>query len=704
MGPDLPVDSKSDARRTGLMIAYLVGVVVIGAAAIGLDMVTMSAQRRLPEVFRTYGWIGFLTALPPIVLGAMLVRTRPRHAVGWALSAFGLVWLIDAFAGEWAAYGALIAPGAPGVGLADWFYSRFGGWLVPLLSLVGVVFPDGRLPSDRRWRWGIVAGLAVTSILPATLMVAPLAVLVELGGERAPQYEAIGIDLITLPLPREVWQTVIPIGHVTLPGSLLVPLAVTVYRYRRSGSEQRAQIRWLMWAVLTSVLILGGALASGPLSDFVFTVINALVCAAITVAVTRHRLYDIDRLLPTTLVYAAMAGAFLLADMIVIAVAGRLLGRQGATLIAMALVAVLYTISREWLWRLARRLLLGIRPDSQRAVTVLARQLELAATPQEQLRNLAHTVARELRSPYVLVEVEHGTGERVTVAHGGPTEHLADLPVAYRGRRIGRLVLGTRRRGKLSEADQTLLGDLVRQAAAAAQATTEAESLQCTRIQLVTAREEERRRLRRDLHDGLGPTIAAAAMQIKAARSTAATQPAQADQLLATSIETLGTLMEDVRRLVYDMRPPALDELGLVAALSPQLDTLRRAGVPVTVDTPNPLPRLPAACEVAAYRILVEALTNVSRHAAARQCHLTIRPATDPRHAASGEYALEVVVRDDGRGIPASTTAGVGLISMRERAAELGGSCEIRQSPGGGTEVRSLLPYPAQPAQEPAHA
>ncbi|MFC6023822.1 histidine kinase [Plantactinospora solaniradicis] len=679
-------------------------MIIVGSTAVGLDTVTASAERDLPAIYHSYGTVAFLTSLPPVVLGALLIRARPRHAVGWALTAFGVTWLVNVIAGEWSSYGALVAPDAPGVGLADWYYSRFGAWLLPLLALVGVVFPDGRLPTDPRWRWGTVAGLAITSIAPAALMFAPFAAVVELAGERSPKHEAIAIDLLTLPLPYEVWQAVVSVGRVTLFGSLIVPAAVMAHRYRRAGPEQRAQIRWLMWAAIVSVLIVGLTLRlTGIWGELPLTLIVALNCAAIAIAVTRHRLYDIDRLLPTTLVYATLIGTFLLADLIVIAVAGSLLDGQDAALLAMALVAILYTACRDWLWRWARRLLLGIRPDAQRAIAILARQLELAATPEEQLRNLAHTVARELRLSYVLVVVERGTGERISVAHGQPTAHQVDLPVAYRGRRIGRLILGTRRGGRLSAGDQALLGDLVRQAAAAAQATDEAASLRRTRVQLVTAREEERRRLRRDLHDGLGPTIAAAAMHVKAARSVAG-QSVEADRLLGASVDALSTLMEDVRRLVYNMRPPALDELGLVGALTPQLDTLCYADVLVTVDVPDSAPRLPAACEVAAYRILVEALTNVSRHAAARRCHISIHAGPDPADPTAKVHTLEVVVRDDGRGIPDSPTTGVGLLSMRERAAELGGFCDVAKAPGGGTQVRSLLPYDAQPAEDPVHA
>lgn len=209
------------------------------------------------------------------------------------------------------------------------------------------------------------------------------------------------------------------------------------------------------------------------------------------------------------------------------------------------------------------------------------------------------------------------------------------------------------------------------------------EDLQHSRGRLITAREEERRRLRRDLHDGLGPMLGSLSLKLDVACDLLAADPAAARALLRDLKAQTQTAIADIRQLVYALRPPALDDLGLVAALRVEADRYESGSLRITVAAPDRLPPLPAAVEVAAYRIAQEALTNVVRHAGARAC--TIRLAVD-----TGALQLEVV--DDGRGFPANVRTGVGLTSMRERALELGGACVVAQRAEGGTYVRASLP------------
>jgi signal transduction histidine kinase len=208
-------------------------------------------------------------------------------------------------------------------------------------------------------------------------------------------------------------------------------------------------------------------------------------------------------------------------------------------------------------------------------------------------------------------------------------------------------------------------------------------ALQRSREELVTLREEERRRIRRDLHDGLGPALAGIALGLDAVGRIAEQDPPEAGALAEQLKREVHASLSDVRRLVEDLRPPALDQLGLVGALRQQADRLseREADLHVEVSAEG-LPPLPAAVEVAAYRIATEALNNVSRHAAARQCQ--VRFTMD-------DEALTVEVEDDGVGLREPRRAGVGLTAMRERATELGGSCSVTAS-GRGTRVRASLP------------
>ena len=209
--------------------------------------------------------------------------------------------------------------------------------------------------------------------------------------------------------------------------------------------------------------------------------------------------------------------------------------------------------------------------------------------------------------------------------------------------------------------------------------------LQRSRENLVNTREEERRRLRRDLHDGVGPQLAALMLQLETA-SDLVSENHEASALMAKLSKRASQIVSDVRRSVHAIRPPALDELGLVEALREEASKYSPAGLRVSVEYSEELSDLPAAVEVACYRIVQEALANVVRHARASKCSIGIRLDEEAE-------ALIVEVQDDGRGIKDEDRAGVGMISMRERTEELGGRCTVKAMAGGGTLIRALLPF-----------
>jgi signal transduction histidine kinase len=201
-------------------------------------------------------------------------------------------------------------------------------------------------------------------------------------------------------------------------------------------------------------------------------------------------------------------------------------------------------------------------------------------------------------------------------------------------------------------------------------------------MRLISLREEERRRLRRDLHDGVGSALTGIAFKLGAAQGLVRHDSSAGAALLGELKGETQALIADLRRLVYDLRPPALDELGLVSALREHVARLPAQGLRIEVDAPEALPELPAAVEIAAYRITLEALANVIRHAQARSCLIRLTPSTE---------ALTLEVLDDGIGLPANFRPGVGLVAMRERAAELGGSCSITTRPSGGVKTMVRL-------------
>jgi signal transduction histidine kinase len=470
---------------------------------------------------------------------------------------------------------------------------------------------------------------------------------------------------------------------------LLFAMVTVVVRFRRSTGLDRDRMRWLLWSVLAMAALMAVSVVAdlGAMRDTSIFLIMALPAVAMTIAIVDPELVSVDDLLVRTITYGALSLAVVAVDLAGLAVLATALGdrldQRQVVLTALLLSALVYGPLRVRFARWVQRLLLGARADRYDVVAGLASVLETTDDGAEQLGVVARAVADAFGVRFVGVEVERGGGERLIASYGERPDETRRLPIAYRGEPVGHLVLPARGlRSRLSVRDERLLGDLVRQAATAARTSRLAEELQASRGRLVVAREEERRRIRRDLHDGLGPALGGAVFQLESARLLVDRDPDRARTQITSVRGQLQEIVADVRRLVHDLRPPALDDRGLVGALSQHAERISAAGPATTVEAAD-LGTLPAAVEVAAYRIVGEALTNVVRHADAERCTVRLRVTDD---------ALVVEVRDDGRGITEHVEAGVGLLSLRERAAELGGQTEVSCPPEGGTLVRAVLP------------
>lgn len=527
-------------------------------------------------------------------------------------------------------------------------------------------------------------------------------------------------------VPMAVWSAALLVGWF-LPGSslpepsdlagLLILIALPagaitqVYRYRRvSDHAQRQQTKWVVFGITAavvgqSVFWVLGEIAPTALSPGSVTLVYDLIDLtgvtlsylfiplAIGVAILRYRLWDIDVIINRALVYSALTACVVVAYVLVVGSLGVMFRTEDSfliSLLATGLVAVVFAPVRERLQRGVNRLMYGERDDPYAVISRLGERQETAVAPNEMLRVIVETVKEALRVPYAAISLREGDDAgRISAEAGEPVERALRLPLTYQREPVGELLLGPRVGSKeFSAADRRLLEDLARQAGVAAHSVLLTRDLQRSREKLVTAREEERRRLRRDLHDGLGAQLAGLNVQTGVLRRLIPQDPAAADELAAELKTELRSAIADIRRLVYDLRPPALDDLGLVAALT-QLATRYGADdgeLQVTVAAPDSLPHLPAAVEVAVYRIAQEALTNVIRHARARTCVVRI----------SVDDGMRLEIADNGVGVPEESAAGVGLLSMRERAAELGGTCAFRPRPEGGTQVLVRLPLPGE--------
>jgi signal transduction histidine kinase len=550
-----------------------------------------------------------------------------------------------------------------------------------LLILFVYLFPDGHfVPPWARW----LAALWIGLMVPVTFFAEPLNAV--LGNSWVNGLFATG-----------------------LVGSTLF---VQVYRYRSvSGPSQRQQTKWVVFGIvaalggscvllLLSHIVQQRGLLSSLVGNTAWYLLMLLIPLSIAVAVLRYHLYNIDVLINRTLVYGALSVIVVGLYVLVVGSFGALLQLQGslfASLFATGLVAVMFAPLRDRLQRAVNHLMYGHRDDPYKVLSGLGERLETTLAPNAVLPAIVESVSQALKLPYAAITLKRNTeGEPVRVAEYGKKSVGEPLivPLSYQQETVGELIVSPRSPGEsFSNSDLELLEALAHQVGVAAHAVRLSADLQRSRERLVTAREEERKRLRRDLHDGVGPQLAALILKLETARNLLSHDPKTA-ALMGELSEGARATVSDVRRSVHALRPPALDELGLVAALREGAAQYSHNGLDISLEAPESLPPLPAAVEVATYHIAQEAMTNVVRHAGASNS--SIRIALDEE---AGVLHLEV--EDDGRGVGEDHKAGVGTHSMRERAEELGGRCTIEALPQRGTLVSVELP--CWTAQEDTH-
>lgn len=482
---------------------------------------------------------------------------------------------------------------------------------------------------------------------------------------------------------------------------LATTLVSTIHTLRTTRDPiVRAQLGWIFLGLLLTVGVQlvywqirlwfpDSRSSQLPPGDDISQLIFPL-CAAI--AILRYRLFDLDLVINRALVYLVLTTGVVCLYVLVVSYLGTLLRMPDSLLLSLfatSLVAMLFAPARQWVQQGVNRLMYGERDEPYRVLTRLGQQLAITQEPTTALAQTVATVAQALKLPYVAIVLQKGESQQSIATYGHAPVTVNRYPLLYAGEPIGDLLAATRLPHEaLTPADERLLRDLARQIGVAAHAAQLTADLQRSRTRLVTAREEERRRIRRDLHDGLGPTLANFAMRLEQARESLPPGAEESEALLATLTAEAQSTITDVRRLVYQLRPPDLDEFGLVAALREYLHRMTPKGTMITFHAPETLPTLPAAVEVAAYRIVQEAVNNAIKHARASAISVTL--ALSPASAAPLSLAVEI--GDNGVGLPADHPVGIGLHSIRERAEELGGQWVISNRAERGVQVIAYLP------------
>jgi two-component system NarL family sensor kinase len=721
------------------LVALALLLATIGALMVLATFALWMINRTTVDLSDELGGLGDLfTALAACVVAGLILAQRPHHRIGWLLLTIGLLWASEWFGEAYARY-AYVVRQQPLPGAA------FFTWLAPITWIPGfglviwliLLFPTGR-PLGAGWAW--IGRAATLLTLPGSLLIG-----VATWSLSGPQLFAITFEDQLPPLDPAQQQVMTLFGSPVFLGLpvaflLLLPATVSIFlRLWRAQGVERQQLKWFAYSVsllagTMTLLALARLLTELPedspsvisaLWEILYIVAPTMLPVAIGIAILRHRLWDIDLIIRRTLIYGLLTTVVIAVYVLIVGGLGTVLTGfppsepDGQTtlwqtlplqLAAAGVVAVIFQPLRHWLQRRINRLLYGEVDAPYAVVTRLGQQLEATLAPEKVLTTIVQTVREALKLPYVALQVKNSTLRAQSTldqsedlsngAQPATASVVRTWPLIHQGEHVGDLLVSPRLgEDDFSPADRQLLDGLASQAGAAIQAVRLNADLQQSRHRLVTTREEERRRLRRDLHDALGATLASIAMQADAACSLVDEAPEESKVLLAELTQQAQEAITDVRRLIYNLRPPALDDLGLVAALRQLAHAHGQSGVQIEIDAPERLPTLSAAVEVAAYRIVQEALTNVVKHAQARRCVVSVAMGTsdEASPASIGSQgvlttALQVQISDDGVGLPPRRRAGVGLSSMRERAEELGGTFKVEVLPAGGTVVRASLP------------
>ncbi len=675
-------------RRIPLRHVTVVAVLAFATALVGVGLL---ARSNTPPSDNPYLGDQLRIGAFFVPAGAFVAWRRPEHRLGWLVLAVGILYWVS-FAGQPSIVWLMMHHPA-----WEWLTRAIlavaiSGWLVGrgiLIALVPLCYPDPA-PRGRTGRtlWMIgSAGIGVAALAHSRLWTPGY-----FGGA-----EPIGLASVALRVEPWAWRVVLVSGLIAIV-SMVVRVARSPIGQRRRDLPVAATAAVLVVPVLSSLYgeVAGHDLFSWSEVVLVWTSI-AFPCVLLY-GVVRHGVLDIGVVIRRSTVYGLTAIALAAAYATVAWAAttasaahsgtGRVLATGVVALIAMPV----YVRSHQ----LVDSRLFGNRRDPAAVLAAIGMTVEQAPQGTAALEFVAATLGRELRLPYVAVvlhvAIDARAGEPVTVraaAAGVPTDDLDHFELIGPAGSIGELVVARRTPHEPFRPDErAALQGIARHVAVLASNVALTEQLLASRRQLVTAREEERRRIRRDLHDGLGPTLASVCLGLGAACERIGGDT-ELGAFLTQLEDELHAAVDEIRQLVYDLRPPALDELGLVGAVREHVATLASRAVEsdtaleLHVESTDVTGELPAAVEVAAYRIALEAITNVTRHAFAHHCWVRFDASPD---------ALYVEIEDDGQGVGAERRAGVGLRSMHDRATELGGELFVRACIPHGTLIQASLP------------
>jgi signal transduction histidine kinase len=641
---------------------------------------------------------------PGYALVGAIIASRTGKRIGWLLLAFAVIAALTGFTFEYAVRSAAQASPLPIGDYVAWVSNWLFPLSFPLLGLALMYFPDDRLPS-RRWRFipPVVFVAFAFLVLAAAFTPEPIKLA---GNLRVPT--PVGIWLLGKGHPLEFLSANSPIEFLILflvgVGALILGASAPFVRYRRSGPEQRAQLRWFVWieslsivlAVVSAMLTGWSAVVGVTLGLLPLLGLCVGIPVAIGIGIFKYRLYDIDVVINKTLVYFSLA-AFITAIYVGIVVGiGAAIGQGtskpnlGLSILATGVVAVAFQPVRERVQKLANRLVYGRRATPYEVLSEFGHRMAGTYAADDVLPRMARILAEGTGAREARVWLA-SSGELTPVAtwplangDGHGTRPDADLivPVSHQGEELGALSISKAPGERLTPAEEKLTNDLASQAGLVLRNVKLIEDLKASRVRLVQAQDEERRKIERNIHDGAQQQLVALQVKLGLARRLAA-DPDQLDPILTQLQTETNQALQDLRDLARGIYPPLLQDKGMAAALESQA---RKAPIPVTVESDG-IGRYPQDIEAAVYFCVLEALQNVAKYANALSATVTLS-------ASDGLLSFEVA--DDGRGFDsASTSYGTGLQGMSDRLNALGGEVVVGSQPGSGTTVTGRVPVKA---------
>jgi signal transduction histidine kinase len=677
------------ARPTALpwVVLGLIGILVAVDIWLGLN-------RPASAVRYGFGFVIYMaTYLCPAPVGALIASRRPRHPIGWIMLAIGLVSALEGLLGESARQ--LYAPN-PEFGAALFFISNALSRAVLLLyGILLLLFPDGRLPSTR-WRPVVVVGV-VAMTASCALDVITQGPLADYAMVTPPQ------NPFGIPLP-DVAERILGLSFfIGLFGFLLLSIVSVVLRFRRAGPELRLQLKWfaLAGSVLVATFIGSNVITPvgswpPPQAGAAELIAAGAMVVAIAIAILRHRLFDIDLVISRTVAYGALAGVIAGFYVAVVAGVGSLLAsgsesRLFLAIVATAFVAVAFQPLRARLERLANRLVYGVRAVPYEVLADFTSRLDGRENSLQLLPVMAKMLAQGTGSDAATVWL-HENGREVAASSFPEHQDVApetatrSVLLQHAGANLGTLAVVRRSGEALSPTEERLMDGLASQAGLVLHSaglqdelSRRMVELRQSRHRLVTAQDEVRRRLERDLHDGAQQNLVSLRMKLGLAASLARDKPGSLGPLLQEMQSELGDALDSLRNLARGVYPPLLEAEGLKAALR-----ARARQVPISIDVLGGPERYPRELEGAVYFCCSEALQNLSKHSRATRGSVRV-------WCEGGRLCFEV--RDNGRGLDAARSkSGGGLQNIRDRLDVLGGVVDVSSEPGVGARVAGWVP------------